>query len=118
MNTTPVVKPWVAIGALIGGIAMAGLLLMLSACSSPHQTAPSQASADKPAAEKPAVAAASHEKSGAQLWADNCTRCHYVRSSESYSDAQWAAIMHHMRLRADLTGEEARKITEFLQSGQ
>jgi hypothetical protein len=40
------------------------------------------------------------EKSGAQLW----------------TAAQWEVTVHHMRLRANWTGQEARKITEFLQS--
>jgi len=60
--------------------------------------------------------AAAHEKAGAQLWAENCSRCHNLRPPESFSDAQWATVVHHMRFRANLTGPEARKITEFLQA--
>jgi len=56
------------------------------------------------------------EKSGQQLWADNCSRCHNTRPPEEFSDAQWSAIVMHMRLRADLTGDEQRKVTEFLQA--
>jgi cytochrome c1 len=56
------------------------------------------------------------EKSGAQLWTDNCMRCHNLRGPETYSAAQWEVTVHHMRLRANLTGQEARKITEFLKS--
>jgi hypothetical protein len=55
-------------------------------------------------------------KSGSQLWGENCTRCHNVRPPQYYSDAQWDVIAHHMRLRANLTGEEQRKIAEFLQA--
>src|SRR5581483_5838851 len=55
-------------------------------------------------------------KTGAQLWAENCSRCHNMRPPESYSDPQWAMIVHHMRSRADLTGDEAKKITQFLQA--
>jgi mono/diheme cytochrome c family protein len=57
-----------------------------------------------------------HEKAGAELWAENCSRCHNIRPPQSFSDAQWETIVHHMRLRADLTGQEARKITEFLKA--
>jgi len=53
-------------------------------------------------------------KSGSQLWSENCTRCHNIRPPQYYSDAQWDMIVHHMRLRANLTGDEQRKITEFL----
>ena len=56
------------------------------------------------------------EKSGAQLWTDNCMRCHNLRGPETYSATQWEVAVHHMRLRANLTGQEARKITEFLKS--
>jgi hypothetical protein len=57
------------------------------------------------------------QKSGVQLWSENCARCHNSRPPEEFSDAQWQTIVHHMRLRADLTGEEEREITKFLQSG-
>lgn len=54
--------------------------------------------------------------SGAQVWANNCARCHNFRSPASYSDAEWDVAMHHMRLRANLTAEEHRSIVEFLKS--
>jgi mono/diheme cytochrome c family protein len=60
--------------------------------------------------------AVSEEASGAQLWAENCSRCHNIRPPQSFSNAQWQTITHHMRLRANLTGQETRTITEFLQS--
>ncbi|MDP9172871.1 MAG: cytochrome c [Planctomycetota bacterium] len=56
------------------------------------------------------------EKSGVQLWSDNCMRCHNSRPPEAFSAAQWEVIVHHMRLRANLTGDEQRKITQFLQA--
>jgi hypothetical protein len=55
-------------------------------------------------------------RGGAELWADNCSRCHNIRPPEYYSDAEWNAICTHMRLRADLTGEEAREIAKFLRA--
>ena len=56
-------------------------------------------------------------KSGAELWAQNCVRCHNIRSPSSYSPAQWGVVMMHMRVRANLTPEEHKKILEFLKSG-
>jgi hypothetical protein len=56
------------------------------------------------------------KKSGVQLWSENCARCHNMRPPDSFSDQQWAIIVHHMRLRANLTGEEQREITKFLQA--
>jgi hypothetical protein len=55
-------------------------------------------------------------KSGNQLWSENCSRCHNIRPPEYYSDAQWDIVVHHMRLRANITGEEQRKISEFLRA--
>ncbi len=56
-------------------------------------------------------------KSGAQLWAENCVRCHNIRSPSSLSPAQWEVALMHMRIRANLTPEEHKKILEFLKSG-
>jgi hypothetical protein len=56
-------------------------------------------------------------KSGAQLWAENCIRCHNIRSPSNYSPAQWEVVMMHMRVRAKLTPEEHKKILAFLKSG-
>jgi cytochrome c5 len=56
------------------------------------------------------------KKAGSELWAENCTRCHNARPPQYYSDATWDIIVHHMRLRANLTGEEARAIAEFLKA--
>ena len=55
------------------------------------------------------------KKGGAEL-AETCNRCHNARPPQYYSDGQWDVIVHHMRLRANLTGEEARTIAEFLKA--
>jgi hypothetical protein len=55
-------------------------------------------------------------KGGAQLWAENCTRCHNMRPPTTYSDAEWEVAMHHMRIRANLTAVEHKKIVEFLKA--
>ena len=57
------------------------------------------------------------DKSGAQLWAENCIRCHNIRSPSNYSPAQWEVVMAHMRVRANLTPEEHKKILAFLKAG-
>lgn len=54
--------------------------------------------------------------SGSELWARNCNRCHNTVSSDRYSDAQWDVATHHMRDRANITGEDYRKIREFLKT--
>jgi len=52
---------------------------------------------------------------GAQAWANNCARCHNMRDPKELRDDQWRAAIGHMRVRAGLTGQEARDILAFLQ---
>jgi mono/diheme cytochrome c family protein len=92
--------------SLAAALATAWLLAACQSMKPLQDAAPATASADS----------ASAEKSGTQLWAENCTRCHGNRSPAAYSDSQWAVAMMHMRVRANLTAEEHRKILEFLQS--
>lgn len=56
------------------------------------------------------------EKDGSVLWSENCMRCHNTPSPTDFSDAQWETIGSHMKIRANLTDEETKKIVEFLQS--
>jgi mono/diheme cytochrome c family protein len=56
------------------------------------------------------------EASGSKLWAQNCARCHNVRSPDAYTDAQWEVATMHMRIRANLTAQEHHAIVEFLKS--
>lgn len=55
-------------------------------------------------------------KGGAQLWAENCLACHNVRSPSQYSDADWDVVMHHMRVRANLSAADTETVTKFLRS--
>ena len=55
-------------------------------------------------------------KSGAQLWGENCLRCHNIPSPETFSDAEWDVAVLHMRVRANLTENESIKIAGFLKS--
>lgn len=53
---------------------------------------------------------------GAKAWANNCGNCHNLRPAKDLRDDQWRAVISHMRVRADLTGQEARDILAFLQA--
>ncbi len=55
-------------------------------------------------------------KSGAQLWGENCFRCHNIPSPETFSDVEWDVAVMHMQIRANLTKSEATKIADFLKS--
>jgi len=74
--------------------------------------------------ERPAFAADSPEAAqsdpmqfarGAQTWANMCARCHNMRDPKELRDDQWRAAVAHMRVRAGLTGQEARDVLAFLQ---
>jgi cytochrome c2 len=54
-------------------------------------------------------------KSGAQLWAENCQRCHNTPSPATFSPEQWETVGLHMQSRALLTDTERDKIVAFLQ---
>jgi hypothetical protein len=53
-------------------------------------------------------------KSGAQLWAENCQRCHNTPSPATFSPEQWETVGLHMQSRALLTDVEKNKIVAFL----
>ena len=90
MKTTKIKKTtWVAIASL--GILIA---VILNSCM-----------------ESKMVAA----KSGAQLWAENCQRCHNTPSPSTFSHEQWVTVGMHMQTRAQLTAMEREKIVAFLQ---
>jgi len=53
-------------------------------------------------------------KSGAQLWSENCQRCHNTPSPSTFSPEQWETVGMHMQTRALLTDKERDKIVAFL----
>lgn len=52
---------------------------------------------------------------GSKAWSENCARCHNIRSPSDLRDDQWVTTVFHMRVRAGITGQEARDILTFLQ---
>ena len=57
------------------------------------------------------------DKTGAQLWGENCVRCHNAPGPGEFSDPAWDIIGLHMRTRANLTETETEKIITFLKDG-
>lgn len=51
---------------------------------------------------------------GAEVYGYSCGRCHNPRAAAERSDEEWAAILTHMRVRANLTGRQARAVMAFL----
>jgi len=103
---------------LAGLLGALGLTLLVGGCvrsstsaGDLDASAPTAATADTDAG-----GTVGYERSGAELWADNCNRCHNSRSPTERSDAEWDVIITHMRLQASLTGEEYRKILAFMKT--
>ena len=102
---------WLSIAALVlagfGGLAIIG-------CDTGRAVSMPSVQADESTEfteDQPPVVAA-----GARLWAQNCIRCHNIRTPASLSDRQWQIAMHHMRVRANLTAEEHDAILKFLKA--
>lgn len=55
-------------------------------------------------------------KSGTQLWGENCGRCHNPPGPGEFSNTNWDIIGTHMRIRANITETEEKKIIEYLKS--
>jgi hypothetical protein len=53
-------------------------------------------------------------KTGAQLWSENCQRCHNTPSPSTFSPEQWETIGLHMQTRSLITDDERKKIVNFL----
>lgn len=51
---------------------------------------------------------------GANVWRDNCGRCHNIRDARELRDDQWYSTAFHMRIRGGLTGQETRDVIAFL----
>ena len=90
-------------------------LFVMAGCASNKPTK-SAAAAAKPAVWPLTIKDPAANESGAQIWAENCMRCHQLRSPSQYTPAQWGIIVQYMRLRAGLTGTQAKKVLAFLQS--
>ena len=102
---------------LLAGLGMAAGLFLPSGCGAGKSTATAPATrlvrdAPEAAAEDEVVSL----KGGAQVWSENCMRCHNLRRPRQRSDREWTVIAHHMRVRANLLAEEHRLILRFLQS--
>ena len=53
---------------------------------------------------------------GAEVYGYSCGRCHNARAAVERTDRAWEAVVDHMRVRANLTGGEARAVTAFMRA--
>jgi hypothetical protein len=55
-------------------------------------------------------------KTGVQLWGENCGRCHNAPGPGEFSAANWEIVGRHMRVRANITETEEQKIIDYLKT--
>ena len=96
---------------LIGAVSGIAALMMLPSCQSLGEDAALSSPGGIPDQELDVAVTA---KSGVQLWAEHCGRCHNVRDPASLSDTQWDVAMLHMRTRANLTADDSAAIRDFI----
>mgnify|MGYP005846150745 CR=1 FL=1 len=53
---------------------------------------------------------------GAKAWAENCGRCHNLRSPNELGDFEWHVSVIHMRVRANIPATTIEDIMVFLKS--
>ncbi|HKJ91859.1 MAG TPA: hypothetical protein VJ957_01770 [Longimicrobiales bacterium] len=53
---------------------------------------------------------------GAQIYGNQCMRCHNLRSPSEFNDIDWRTIMAQMRARANLTREQTNAVLAFVQA--
>jgi len=56
------------------------------------------------------------DKSGAELWGQNCGRCHNAPGPGEFRNSNWDIVAQHMRVRANITGTDSDKIIAFLKT--
>ena len=63
-----------------------------------------------------AVSKKIQNKTGVQLWGENCGRCHNAPGPGEFSAKNWEIVGRHMRIRTNITASEEQKIVDYLKS--
>jgi len=56
------------------------------------------------------------DKTGTQLWGENCGRCHNAPGPGEFNAVHWDVVGTHMRVRTNITATEETKIIEYLKN--
>ncbi|HEY8658724.1 MAG TPA: cytochrome c [Hanamia sp.] len=56
------------------------------------------------------------DKSGAQLWGENCSRCHNAPGPGEFNNDNWEVVGMHMQVRTNIIKPDMDKIIDFLKS--
>jgi hypothetical protein len=99
------------------GMMFAVVLMAGPAASLCYAEPPADSSSTNSVAAKLDAAPAPVKKrlTGAELYSIHCNRCHAERYPTERTGAQWKTIMLHMQVRANIPGQQARLILQYLQ---
>jgi mono/diheme cytochrome c family protein len=96
-------------------VLLGGLTFSLSA-EPPSASSPSTNAVPAAAGSPPSGPAAARKTlTGAELYSIHCNRCHAERYPTERTAANWKTIMLHMQVRANIPGQQARLILQYLQ---
>jgi hypothetical protein len=56
------------------------------------------------------------DKSGTQLWSENCARCHNAPPPGEFNNDNWEIVGAHMQIRTNITQTDMQKIIDFMKS--
>ena len=57
------------------------------------------------------------QRSGVEIWANVCGRCHTIQPPSRYTAKDWTSILSHMAVNARLTSAQQEAVLEFLTQG-
>jgi len=99
----------------MSALVLLGVAVPLGYAEPPADTSPSNSVAGNPGAPAAGQAAVKKQLTGAELYSIHCNRCHAERYPTERTGAQWKTIMLHMQVRANIPGQQARLILQYLQ---
>ena len=81
----------------------------------PTDTSSTNSAAAQASAPATGQAPVKKQLTGAELYSIHCNRCHAERYPTERTGAQWKTILLHMQVRANIPGNQARLILQYLQ---
>jgi len=97
-----------------GGLIIAASIYLVSAADT-NAPPPSASNSARASSNKPAGDGSLPKKlTGVELYAVHCNRCHPERYPTEFKEDEWRTIMMHMRVRANLSADDARVIMQYL----
>jgi mono/diheme cytochrome c family protein len=102
--------------SIAAALAVAAVICVAAGCATSPEHEQSMSPPGQAASQTNGLAAEQGVRTGAELYAVNCNRCHAERSPMERNASDWKTILTHMRVRANLPAAQANAILEYLQA--